>query len=94
MRENIDPVVVGIALIVFLILLVPTIIYLSLWPSMPPVVWIGVGLMMACVITWIAKQFSEVSLSHSRYHHHEETPLDAPVFFETIGEDEPYAHHD
>lgn len=95
MRENLDPVVVGIALIVFLILLVPTVLYLSLWPSMPPVVWIGMGLLMAVVITWIAKQFSEVSLRHSRYRYREETPLDAPVFMETRGEeDEPYAYHE
>lgn len=93
MRENLDPVVVGIALVVFLILLIPAIIYVSLWPSMPPMVWIGVGLLIAVVITWIAKQFSEISLRHSRYRYREETPLDMPVYCE-LREEEPYANDD
>ena len=93
MRENIDPVVVGIALIVFLILLIPTVIYISLWPQENPVIWVPLGLVMAVVITWIAKQFSEVSLRHTRYRYHEETPLETPVFME-LREDDPYANDD
>jgi hypothetical protein len=63
-------------LMVFLIVIGALVfIAVALWPEHEQLAWIAVLLMVACVATWIKKQWNEMDLRHVRYRHQTETPL-------------------